>query len=468
MGDYVYATTSDGGIFKYKNMGCECKVDKIHNSYGMPEYFLKVMALEDKVFTYRHYFGSGAVKVNTASNAKYSPISDLPISGELFDFVNRCESYNKSQERIPVLRKDKMSFERYAEEVASFFEKYGCLVPVPDEFVTFDMREVKNLLDRMYVLIGLIAAVSEAQRNYTKIFYYSMFLALKPQAVLNCKKENGECIYSISSVNPYYAENCGQIRIRDEKVKPIPATNLLDYPDAVIHGDIIATTDEYEEDGDFIKYVTSDEDYLYYPVTDYLEDDGARPVFLRKSAYLGYLDGKDLSASAAHLRINYLYVHSDASNRINKLLIDFIFHFHNEIMEIADLSNYNFEPIKLKEDINLNECASFDEKYKNTLLELARATIKSEIDHVVSVIHPVYNPEEMMPGWHIPDLFTAIYYGIFLNNSSQKIFKVCANPSCNRLFDVESSNYKKRYCDPSCQIAAAQRLYRRKHKQNNS
>lgn len=458
MSEYNFSTPSTGGMFKFKNSGCDCKVDKIHNCYGMAEYFLRVMAIGDKEITFHHYFDGGVMKVNTHSNKRYNPIEDIPLSPELSCFVNSCESYNNNQPRIPTLKKDTVSDEKYAEAIAAFFQRYGCLIPIPEEYVTLSLKEVRAVLDRLYVLSNLITSINETKRNYTKIFYYTMFLALRKQSVMNCTNDDGKIIYSVSSANNYYAQNCIEIKIDEEKVPPVSATELVFYPNAVIYGDVIATSDETDE-----PYMSSEENYLYYPVTDYFINDGNDYVFLQKKLYLGDESGYDWSEAHANRRINYLYVHSNAENRGDKLLIDFLYHFHNEVMQISDLFNLNYEIIKLKENINLNECEAFNDNYKNILIEIARSTIKNEFDAAVSKIHPVYNSEEMIPGWYIPDLYTAIYYGEFLNNSAHKIYRTCANPTCNKLFYTDSTNSRRRYCNDACRSAAAQRLYRRRH-----
>lgn len=461
MSEYTYVTPSNGGIFKFKNSGCICKIDKVHDVNGEPIYEFKVKGLPDKEFIYHHYFKKGTVKVSDNFKTEYNPISDLPKSPELSEFIYWCESYNINKESIPVSSNDKVSFEEYLKSIPNFFEKYGCLVPIPEEFVSLNAYQVNRLFERLYILINLISAVNEGIKNYTKIFYYTMFLALHCQVELNCNKSNGDCIHSISSADQGFAENYWLTNLNYEKVKPISSIDLVDYPDAVIHGNVICTPDYESNDG----YASNKDHYLYYPVVDYFVNNGEGHVFLRKSAYLGYLDDEDRSESFTHKFINYLYVHSDAQSRNNKLLIDFLFHFHSEIMEITDISDYIYEAIQLKEDIDLNRCPYFNKKYRDTLIELAKIVIKKELDHVVSVIHPIYNEEEMMPGWHIPDLFTALYYGIFLQDSAQTIFRACANPTCNNMFTVDSTNYKKRYCSETCRSCAAQRLYRKRHSQ---
>ena len=113
---------------------------------------------------------------------------------------------------------------------------------------------------------------------------------------------------------------------------------------------------------------------------------------------------------------------------------------------------------------NTTSNPKFKESFADKLILLAKQIIKEEFDYELFSIHPVYNIETMAPEWEMPNLFTALYFALFYTRPDYEIYRKCANPNCNRLFKVKTTNSRQLYHNTACQNAAAQMRHRKKKK----
>ena len=116
---------------------------------------------------------------------------------------------------------------------------------------------------------------------------------------------------------------------------------------------------------------------------------------------------------------------------------------------------------KLTISENINNMEKFDEDFKSTLIQIAKSVIKDEFDYALYGIHPTYDIETMSPNWEIPNLYTALYFALFYTRPEYEVYRKCANPNCNRLFKVKTTNSRKQYHNTACQNAAAQMRHRK-------
>ena len=58
-------------------------------------------------------------------------------------------------------------------------------------------------------------------------------------------------------------------------------------------------------------------------------------------------------------------------------------------------------------------------------------------------------------------LYTALYFALFYTRPEYEVYRKCANPNCNRLFKVKTTNSRKQYHNTACQNAAAQMRHRK-------
>lgn len=74
------------------------------------------------------------------------------------------------------------------------------------------------------------------------------------------------------------------------------------------------------------------------------------------------------------------------------------------------------------------------------------------------------NQDNYFSEWEMPNLFTALYFALFYTRPDYEIYRKCANPNCNRLFKVKTTNSRQLYHNTACQNAAAQMRHRKKKK----
>lgn len=88
-------------------------------------------------------------------------------------------------------------------------------------------------------------------------------------------------------------------------------------------------------------------------------------------------------------------------------------------------------------------------------------TDEEAVAYALYGIHPTYDIETMSPNWEIPNLYTALYFALFYTRPEYEVYRKCANPNCNRLFKVKTTNSRKQYHNTACQNAAAQMRHRK-------
>lgn len=129
------------------------------------------------------------------------------------------------------------------------------------------------------------------------------------------------------------------------------------------------------------------------------------------------------------------------------------------------LSKTSINSVELTKGVALTKPLSIrpNEDEIKTIIKAAKLIIKAEIDYHTSLISPVYDLESMIGTWQIPNLITAIYFAIFFLNPNFTLIKKCANPKCDKYFDVLNSNKRKKYCSTRCSNIMSQRKYREVH-----
>lgn len=111
---------------------------------------------------------------------------------------------------------------------------------------------------------------------------------------------------------------------------------------------------------------------------------------------------------------------------------------------------------------------NIDDQLKNALLEVAKITVKEEIDYSLYGVTPSYDIESMTPSWTIPNLITGLFFSLFYLRPNMEAYRRCANISCNQYFLVNTTNSKRKYCCPECANAMAQRMLRKRKKEASS
>ena len=158
-------------------------------------------------------------------------------------------------------------------------------------------------------------------------------------------------------------------------------------------------------------------------------------------------------------KITIAYKNCHNVSKIQRLIIDFLFHFMHSngvIKNVTFDSGIEF----YKSDSNY----TLDDNMKKGLLLIGKYVLSKEINQHVSKMRPIYNPNTLEPTWKAPNLLTALYFSLFYMKPKSEIYRKCANPSCTNFFLVKTSNSRKKYCCDDCRNASNVRSYRMRQK----
>lgn len=461
------------GLFKFINKSCVCLVDLRHDDYGNPEYVLNIKTCDNEI-PFRHDFKDGIQLVNNHGNTQHSPTHDIPYTKDCVEIYNTLGI--KSD--VPELKKDEIADKRYADRLEKYFNKYGFLFQ--EKSIFFDEFRAKSfgpMFDRILLLMALKKAVYGNEVDYNRIFNLTFMLALKKLYPLKNYKETE--LYTEGYEHPFYKEFKSIDFRKEGRSARVKEIELKEYVDE-------ETIDKYlykpETDYGVTYSMSGDEQekpehfYETYVIKDYFLGNEEK-FLLRVSDYENVLSEQECYDSGSveekhsfntEKRIKYLFVHGEYSEREDKLFYDFLFHLHFQVCEITSINAEATYPVKLKNNTDLNRNEKFNDKFKAVLRELAEITIKNELDHMTSLIRPSYDIKSKTMGWHIPDLYTAIYYSISLTYGQNTVYRVCADPYCRGNFPISVSNDRRIYCSAECQQRGAQRIMRAAEKRKEA
>lgn len=390
-----------GNMFSYKNPRCDCKVTTNYTEDGNEYHSLQIKNI-DGFYKYAYASLDGLVMINNKTGAI-------------------IETYKVIEDFLNIKLKD-------ATSIKNFIDNYGFFMPLPDDgkYRLFDHVELGFLLIRFRYLVQLMALIEDDNLDYDKILRHVVHLLFaQPRKIVIKEDDAGlqSCIHEFTAL--WY------------QIDKLPdlSSNLV----------CCQTNDPYDD---------------YYPIPD---------SFTKKEEKLGYieyhenvetLDDYDYSSSTLFkAKVYKLYrdAFSDSVTERSRLVIDFLYHLINTGIKIDDIPPSG--KITISENINITD--RFDDNFKNHIMRIAKSVIKDEFDFALYGIHPTYDINTMSPNWEIPNLFTALYFALFYTRPEYEVYRKCANPNCNRLFKVKTTNSRKQYHNTACQNAAAQMRHRK-------
>ena len=390
-----------GNMFSYENQRCDCKVTTNYTEDGKEYHSLQIKNI-DGFYKYAYASLDGLVMINGKTGAI-------------------IETYKVIEDFLNIKIQD-------ATSIKKFVDNYGFFMPLPDDgkYRLFDHVELGCLLLRFRYLVQLMALIEDDIIDYDKILRHVVHLLFsQPRKIAINDNDSGlqSCIHEFT--NLWY------------QIDTLPdlSSNLI----------CCQTNDPYDD---------------YYPIPD---------SFTKKEEKLGYIDYHEIvetlddyeysSSSLFKAKVYKLYrdAFSDFVTEHSRLVIDFLFHLLKMGIKIDDIPPSG----KLTISENINNMDKFDEDFKSTLIQIAKSVIKDEFDYALYGIHPTYDIETMSPNWEIPNLYTALYFALFYTRPEYEVYRKCANPNCNRLFKVKTTNSRKLYHNTACQNAAAQMRHRK-------
>lgn len=399
-----------GNMFNYRNQKCDCKITTTYDENGMELHSIMMKGVSSENYLYA-----------------YAPIVGLAMinqkTGSILDNKNIVEDFvNLDFTDINALKK--------------FVDSYGFLTNLPeDKYASLNISDLAPIFVRFRVLVELMTEIEADQINYNGIFEkVCQLLFAQPRNIVieSINEQVLTCNHPFTAV--WYNMNMVSI-VNDDFVEigdDAPYSNYY-----LVYDSFTGKTEKM----DYIKY---NEDTGQIPPFDYdnLQSKFLANITLLYKNYLNYAPPVTYDQKSA------------------KDVIDFLYHLLNAGMVIVSFNSDG----KINMPTKLSDNEQFGESFKNKLLEIARQTIKEEFDFMLCPIHPVYDMKTMGPGWQVPNLITALYFSLFYTRPDYEIYRKCANPNCNRLFKVKTTNSKQMYHDSACQNAAAQMRHRKKMK----
>lgn len=393
-----------GNMFNYENPCCDCKVTTNYTEDGVEVHSIQLKTT-DNFYKYAYAPIDGLVMIDNKTG------SIIEKNKVIEDFLNIDLSN--------------------ANKIKEFIDTYGFFMPLPvdGKYRIFDHVELGNLLYRYKILVHLMSAIEEDSIDYDRVLSLTTYLLFAyPRRVALNENDEGICSCIHAFTDMWY-------KIDD-------LANL---------------------DGNMIHSYNDDPYDNYYPIQD---------SFTGKEEKLGMID--------YHEDVDEVDTYNSSSDRIFKAKITKMYrdgfvedmninaryvidYFYNLLKIGIKIDDIN-ENGKIKKSEKLNGYAKFDEHFKSQLIHIAKITIKEEFDFELYGIHPTYNIENMSPSWEIPNFFTALYFALFYTRPDYEIYRKCANPNCNRLFKVKTTNSRKQYHDTACQNATAQMRHRKAKK----
>ena len=302
----------------------------------------------------------------------------------------------------------------------SFFAEHGFILPIDTESETvIDLSSFVNLIYRIKATVSLQSLLGEMSPNYEKILKYTIYLLLSDRIRI-AYGEKG----AYSSCN---------FRINE----------LLDAPSLAINSE----DDAHEAAA---KGTYTIKDTIYTPNYELNADEYGDIVSGNRFMY--DYPGID---DRRYRMLTSLYKSATFESKNNRIIIDFLFHFMNQVGVIKEVSflngiSYYANPKMEKLDINI----------KKALLNTARLILSQEINYNIAKMRPCFSPGKLMGTWKAPSLMTALYFSVFYRNPNYTIYRKCANPNCSNYFSVNSTNGRRKYCSDLCRNAVNQREFR--------
>ena len=370
------------------------------------------------------------------------------------------------------------------EDIKTFIERHGFLLPLtPNADNSVESELLFVLINKLKATVSLISAiaVSDEMIDYAKIMALTMYLLLTPQVSIklpNGKHPYSTCPHIISQVwNGTYTEN---------------ESNQQNTNEGFVYNEITNS-----DMGGYVK-------------------DSIRPphILLSLSDVYYAMECYEMNPTSINNKILFFYQDTTIFGPFCRLAINFLYNFYNDVGEIKAWNHKgeliitknrhiaqkdNYIDIKPKEselagiengfkESNFIERTNnyktdeldnmesdpmtsvifnrrFDRQLQDGLLNLAKQTLKREMEHNLKGVTPSYDTETLSPAWSISDLLSGIYFSLFNIHAKEEQYRVCAKPKCGRHFLAKNDSIKQKFCSSNCSNAVAQSTHRNKIKE---
>lgn len=453
----IDALTLAGNQFVFFNPSCECKYDTItkNDFYHTTTTLCLQRSHTDKVLFDKVLFAFKASDGLVTIDPSTGTVKDNNLLSELLDIKDND-----------------------IEALKTFFEKYGFFFYISqNKMESYDTETIFSLHRRLKYLVELMSLIQEPEPEYRRIFSLICWLIFSNRIYIETVDSKQPIYYScLHPLFSYLQEDNRYRRYR----RPNQADEMDDSLDFLFGDDNYScnNTPDYSN-SEFMRNNTmycDDETSIWteetispeefsYPINDYIYP--LKSIDSSEAEERSYdLDPSFFTNSERDPIINYyklqsLYCTDAILSYRDRYMIQYFFHTEYTLGQIALLNNDGSTSFFSNDDENQFR-EHLDDNLKKATLQVAKYVIKEELDYNLSAVTPSYDIRQMAPSWRIPDLFTGLYFSLFYMNSSQELFRLCANPSCRKPFRVETTRRNKKYCCDACRNAVGQRRYRNK------
>lgn len=447
-----------GNRFTFRQYRCKVLKDIFHDDDGHEHYNLKLREDLTKTYLFAYAPLKGLVMVNekTGQSVNHSDAVGAFLSMTLSD----------------------------VDEVIAFIEKYGFFFSLSSEqFVSVSFDELSHHLIRLKMVIHLFLRLIDpnAVPDYNEMLLWTFRLLLgRPKGIqIESREREGKlkiepCIHPINRI---WYSSPEEKRILCEEDDGLVTHRYPEIPfqGAGLEKSTSSATGTKRLTGACVPTVLREEllksrdpDDEYFPVKDTFSNTDELISCIMYHEIMGDIgpvyelsDPAMEEARRFRARLAFLYVEGASVEQSEREIIDFLIHLYDQV---SRLEFHNEWDLVLPEALDLNTLPAFHKRFKEVLIKLVKRTVKEELDYVLSEVHPVYDMERMEADWDIPNLFTAMCFSVFYMKPNQWVYRLCENPMCKNMFEVPTTNTKKKFCSMECQQAVAKKKWYQKKK----
>lgn len=383
---------------------CDCFIDTTHNQDGSVLTSLRVKALPDKQLLFAYMPQEGLVRVN-------------PENGGV-------ESGNLLGELMSIRYGD-------TDKVVKFFKDNGFLFPISSQGLeSFSIEDIFSIIFRVRETLNILSMLNKPRIQYKKIMSAICWLTLSPRILIRSIDEQKEEFTTCPHGYMEFLESQRKNNDYDDLQEDLYEADECDFDDTIYPPEITISTLEISE-------MLNDPKELLLS--------GKKTGLSKLDAFLVF---QDKPFGKGHLNENKV--------------IDYFYHLTKEVGDIVSIQN---DKAAVSFSCGDKEVADrLSPQMQSATIDVAKITIKEELDYAINAIYPSYDIEAMTGSWVIPDLYSALVFSVFYINHKAELYRECENPNCGQYFLVSTTNSRRKYCSPECSNAMQQRKYRQKKK----
>lgn len=293
----------------------------------------------------------------------------------------------------------------------AFFSEYGFLYPVSEtDYEAVDAAALMELVNRIKATVVLMSSIA-GKKNYKNILIGTAYLLFSEPITLHLSTgEYSTCVHEFTHLIREYSH----------------------FPDMSRNREVFNTK----------KFSVAD---TLYP-----------PFYTMDIEFFNQIRSADVGVPYQFRNLVAMYTGLPDVGEDLRILIDFFFHYQNEVGIFDEIRYKKIKYAKGKEPDN------FSDEMKTMLLKIANIVLREEINYNIAGIHPRYSSSSLIPEWELDSLIQALFFSIFYMKPGVEVYRQCKNPTCKRdvYFLVNATTTNKEYCCPKCANAAAQRRSR--------